>query len=99
MLLEAAAFHKPVAACKSQGPCEIIIDGETGFLTEQDDAASLAAAIDKLHHHRQLCNRLGKAGFERTQSMFSPITNTKKIEAIIEQSLAPPNAQLLADKP
>lgn len=83
VLVEAAAFGKPVIACRCQGPCEIIVDGETGFLIEQDDAAALATAITDLVQAPERAKRMGEAGRCRVNQMFSPDSNTRKLELLI----------------
>ena len=45
VLLEAAAHGKPVIACESEGPSEIVVPGRTGLLVPQEDPDALARAI------------------------------------------------------
>ncbi len=83
VLLEAAAFRKPVVACQSQGPSEIIIDGKTGFLTRQNNAAEMADAFLRLIEGKALQAQFGNAGYRRVQELFSPVPNTLAISTII----------------
>ncbi|MDR3305128.1 MAG: glycosyltransferase [Clostridiales Family XIII bacterium] len=46
--IEAMAAGLPVIACDSEGPAEIIKDGETGYLFRTGDASSLADTIMKV---------------------------------------------------
>ena len=48
VLLEAAAHRKPVIACESEGPAEIIVPGKTGLLVPQDEPTALARAIEAM---------------------------------------------------
>lgn len=45
VILEAWASGTPLVAAASEGPSELIADGETGRLVPTDDAAALAAAL------------------------------------------------------
>ncbi|MCD6326950.1 glycosyltransferase family 4 protein [bacterium] len=57
--LEAGRCHKCVITCTdSGGPTELVVDGESGLLTEPDDDA-LADAINKLDSDRRLAKALG----------------------------------------
>jgi len=85
VLLEAAAYQKPVVACQSQGPCEIVLQGETGYLTPQGQPEAMADAIRKLAADDALRDRLGKAGRQRTRDLFSPEINTAKLSEFIIQ--------------
>ena len=46
--IEAQACGRPVIALRRGGALETVIEGETGLFFTEEDAASLAAAIDKL---------------------------------------------------
>ena len=60
--LEAAACATPVIAANSPGICESVIDGETGFLVPQGDAAAMTAAMRGLVESPELLSSLGAAG-------------------------------------
>jgi glycosyltransferase involved in cell wall biosynthesis len=60
--LEAAACATPVIAANSPGICESVIDGETGFLVPQGDAAAMTAAMRGLVESPELVSSLGRAG-------------------------------------
>ena len=60
--LEAAACGTPVIAANSPGICESVIDGETGFLVPQGDAAAMTAAMRGLVESPELVSSLGAAG-------------------------------------
>ncbi len=61
VLLEAAAFAKPVVATRAEGPAEIIRHGETGLLVPIGDAVALAEALAVLAAGRDMRQRLGRA--------------------------------------
>jgi glycosyltransferase involved in cell wall biosynthesis len=87
VLVEAGAWGKPVVATRSQGPAEIVLEGQTGFLVDQDDVPALAARIDQLLSDPQLRGRMGEAAARHIAAEFSPVTNTRKLEAVFEELL------------
>lgn len=88
VLIEAGAYGKPVVACRSQGPDEIVVDGETGMLVPQDDAGALARALRTLLESAELRQRMGAAGRQRVRECFHPETNTRRQESLMESLLA-----------
>ncbi len=71
MVIEAMCAAKPVIAAAHGGPCDIVIDGETGLLVAPDDAPALADAIEELATDRSKAKRLGSAGRSRAEESFS----------------------------
>ncbi|MBF0326050.1 MAG: glycosyltransferase [Alphaproteobacteria bacterium] len=71
VVIEAWAQGKPVAASASQGPSQLIEDGQTGLLSPVDDAAALAASIRRLLAEPGLAARLGAAGRAAYQAHFT----------------------------
>ena len=68
IVLEAWSAGRPVVAAASQGPGELITEGETGLLVPIEDAEALAAGIRSLTDDPQRAARLaqqGRAAFER----------------------------------
>jgi len=70
-VLEAMASAKPVVATEHGGPCEMIVHGETGLLTEPGDATALADAIVQLLENDVFRKRAGDAGRQRVRQEFS----------------------------
>lgn len=87
VLVEAAKFNKPSIACRSQGPCEIIVDGETGYLVAPGDAAAIADRIDTLLQNSVLCQRMGRNAARRAAMLYDAATNTRRIEQLIQETL------------
>lgn len=67
--LEAGACSKPVIGSRGCGAEDAIIDGETGFLVEQNNPQAIAEAILKILANDSLSKRLGEAGRKRAQKM------------------------------
>jgi glycosyltransferase involved in cell wall biosynthesis len=71
MVIEAWAAHKPVVAVKSQGPLELIRDGETGVLVPPNDADALAQSIERVCGNRDLMNSLSANGYATYLAEFT----------------------------
>jgi glycosyltransferase involved in cell wall biosynthesis len=71
VILEAGAYRLPVVASRVGGIPEIIIDGETGILTEPDDATELAAALGRVLRDTALARDLGDRLYHRVVDRFS----------------------------
>ena len=69
-LLEAMAHELPAVGTGVGGVPEVIVPGETGFVTPPRDPQALAAALRPLVASAQLRERLGRAGRERVQRHF-----------------------------
>ena len=70
-ILEAGAYRLPVVASRVGGIPEIVIDEETGLLTEPEDVAALAAALGRVLRDRELARDLGERLYRRVVSHFS----------------------------
>jgi glycosyltransferase involved in cell wall biosynthesis len=64
IIAQAMAAGKPVVASRVGGVQEMVDDGETGFLLESEDEATLADRLVKLLVDQELCLRLGRRGHE-----------------------------------
>ncbi|HEV2300118.1 MAG TPA: glycosyltransferase [Stellaceae bacterium] len=70
VVCEAWKFRKPVIANRACAAFrELVADGETGLLVDTDEELSLA--MEKFALDPELCESLGKAGFERAVSAFA----------------------------
>jgi len=83
VLIEAGMFSLPVIAVRSQGPCEIIRDGETGFLVPDEEPEILAQKILTLFNSSELRESLGARNQNRVLDLYDPWKNTAKIEKIL----------------
>jgi glycosyltransferase involved in cell wall biosynthesis len=61
----------------------MVIENETGFLVQPEDVMALAGAIEKVTNDRSLGQRLGQAGFERAQNLFSIDKNVRELCALL----------------
>jgi glycosyltransferase involved in cell wall biosynthesis len=76
------ALYKPVLGTRTGGTPEMIVDGETGLLVPPKDAPALAEAIASLASDAFARRRMGEAGRERVERLFSLSVMTDKIEAL-----------------
>lgn len=79
-LLEAMSLKKPVAATKVSGVPELVVNGETGFLTPHGDSAALAGSVEKLLSDGELMKRMGSAGRKRVEKRFTLAKMARKYE-------------------
>ena len=77
VIMEAMATGLPVVSTTIGGIPEMVVENETGFLVQPDDAVALAGAIEKVTNDRLLAQRLGEAGYERAQNLFSIEKNVR----------------------
>ena len=71
VLLEAMLAGLPVAATRVSAVPEIVVDGETGLLSEPGDSAALAASLEALLADPVRARALGDAGLARARGEFS----------------------------
>jgi glycosyltransferase involved in cell wall biosynthesis len=70
-LLEAMAFGKAVIAARVGGVPEVIEHDRNGLLVENEDAAGLAASIEKLYFDRPFLRELGAEASRTFQKRFT----------------------------
>jgi glycosyltransferase involved in cell wall biosynthesis len=83
VIMEAMATGLPVISTRIGGIPEMVIDNETGVLVEPHDVVALAGAIEKVTNGRSLGQRLGHAGHERAQRLFSIDKNVRELCALL----------------
>jgi len=88
VIMEAMATGLPVVSTTVGGIPEMVIDNETGFLVEPHDVVALAGAMEKITNDRSLAQRLGHAGNERAQRLFSIEKNVRELCALLGANMA-----------
>jgi len=88
VIMEAMATGLPVVSTIVGGIPEMVIDNETGFLVEPRDVVALAEAMEKITNDRSLAQRLGRAGNERAQRLFSIEKNVRELCALLGANMA-----------
>jgi glycosyltransferase involved in cell wall biosynthesis len=79
VIMEAMATGLPVVSTTIGGIPEMIVENETGFLVPPKDVTALASAIEKVLNDPSLGQKLGQAGYERAQMLFSIERNVRKL--------------------
>ena len=70
-LIEPMARKTPVVATRCGGPCDIVVDGQCGYLVDRGDAAAMADRMQAIAESPELAQRLGEGGFRRVGSTFN----------------------------
>lgn len=70
-ILEAMAQATPVVSTHHAGIPDAVVDGKTGFLTEEGDTCAMAARIVQLAGDRPLAMTMGRASWERARERFT----------------------------
>ncbi len=81
-LLEAMVMALPAVATRVGGTPEVVINGETGLLTESGDAEGFIGAVVSLLRDAPLRARLGRAGRDLVRSEYDVREVVKKYEAL-----------------
>ena len=87
--LEAMAHGVPCIGSCEDAAGDVIVDGETGYLVEQADTASLAERLGRLLRDPSLCRELGEQGRRRVMSEFSYDQFSRRLEAAIVDAFGP----------
>ena len=69
VLLEAMSHALPVVATRRGGITDVVIDGRTGILVE-DEIAALAAGVRRLLDDPASAREMGERGRERVRTAF-----------------------------
>jgi colanic acid/amylovoran biosynthesis glycosyltransferase len=83
VIMEAMATGLPVVSTRIGGIPEMVVENETGFLVQPEDAAVLADAVEKVINDHSLGQKLGQAGYERAQKLFSIEKNVRELCPLI----------------
>jgi glycosyltransferase involved in cell wall biosynthesis len=83
-VLEAGASGLPVIATRHGGIPDVVIEGETGLLVDEQDVSGMAAHMTTLLKDPSLAGRQGQAGRRRIQELFSMDRSLGRLWAIID---------------
>ena len=83
VIMEAMATGLPVISTNIAGIPEMVVQNETGFLVQSADPIALAKAIEDVIDDRLLAQRLGEAGHQRAQELFSIEKNVRELCALL----------------
>ncbi|MFZ5829037.1 MAG: glycosyltransferase family 4 protein [Planctomycetota bacterium] len=89
-VLEAMSLALPVVATRSGGCEEMVVDGETGYLTPVRDPAALAAAVGRLAGDPAARLRMGALGCRRFQDCFRFERYVRRFQEVFAGALREP---------
>lgn len=82
VLMEAMAASVPCVSTKLAGVPEMVVDGVTGLLSEEQQPAVFAEHLAKLLQDPALCERMGTAGLAHAKKHFAKeVTSTRLLRA------------------
>ena len=84
VIAEAMAAGKPVVATRVGGIPELIANGETGFLVNRGDTATMAAKILELLRNPEQRRQMGEAGLQAATAKFNHKTNVAQAIALYQ---------------
>lgn len=70
-ILEAMAVGLPIIATRHAGIPEAVLDGETGFLVDEEDCETMGSCISSLAEDSKLRIEMGRQGWLRAQHNFT----------------------------
>lgn len=85
VVVEAAASGLPVVATHHSGIPEAVVDGETGFLVRECDAAALADRLGALLGSADVQRAMGAAARRLAEERFDRARLTARLEAIYDE--------------
>jgi glycosyltransferase involved in cell wall biosynthesis len=88
VLLEAMLAGLPIVATRVSAVPEVVVDGETGILTEPGDHVAVAEAVTALLSDPERARELGEAGRRRARTEFSVAHMAERTHAVYEEVLA-----------
>lgn len=84
VVMEAQAVGVPVVATDVGGVSDIVVDSETGFLADKDDAEALVRACSRILLDESIRSRMGAAAKSRIAKLFSVDTMAKQYLELIQ---------------
>lgn len=87
MNLEAMACRKPVIATCVGGSREAVVNGETGYIVNPYDTATMAEKLTELLTDKERNTRFGEAGYARAIRDFSLTAQVQKYEKLFTPSV------------
>jgi glycosyltransferase involved in cell wall biosynthesis len=83
--IEAALFSKPSIVTNRGGPCETVLDGETGFVTDPLERKNISKLMHLLLFDDELRQDMGRNARDFVRDRFSIERSTKDLLAVVEQ--------------
>ncbi len=84
-LIEGMSINIPVVATNSGGPCEVVSDGVSGYIVENENPNAFASAVVELIRDPEKREQMGIEGEKRTRNLFSPEAMVMKLEQVYKE--------------
>ncbi|NOU35173.1 MAG: glycosyltransferase family 4 protein [Kiritimatiellaceae bacterium] len=85
--LEAMAYGLPVVASDWQGPKDVVLNGETGFLCPARDTKGFADALQRLAQDGAMRAQMGRAGLEHYRRHFTADCFVRNMKQVFDEVL------------
>lgn len=82
MIAEGMAYGKPIIATRVGGIPELVVNDQTGFLVDRDDADAVSRMVLRLAESAELRRRLGEGGFRSVREKFDLRKNVTALVAL-----------------
>ncbi len=86
-ILEAASSGLPIVSTKHAGIKEAVVDGETGFLVEENDVNLMAKKMIEIASSTQLSIKLGEAARKHILKNYAIEKQISNLDNIIQKSI------------
>ncbi|MGH9628470.1 MAG: glycosyltransferase [Bryobacteraceae bacterium] len=87
-IVEAGAAGLPVVATRHTGILDTVVEGETGFLTDEHDIEGMAKYMVTLFENPALASRMGRNAREHVAARFSMDRVIHRLHSILEKAAA-----------
>jgi glycosyltransferase involved in cell wall biosynthesis len=84
-IMEAMAARLPVVAADVRGTREVVVSGETGYLSRWGDADTMAGHLARLLEDPNQRIRLGEAGRRRAEAIFDDRGVVRRMDALYRE--------------
>ena len=84
-IMEAMAARLPVVAADVRGTREVVISGETGYLSRWGDADTMAGHLARLLEDPSQRTRLGEAGRRRAEEVFDDRRVVQRMDTLYRE--------------
>ncbi len=87
VILEAMSAGRPVIATRVGGNPEAVVDGINGYIVPAKNPIALASRINKLVSNKEKREKMGLAGRERVEKMFTIEGHIRAVERLYKEIL------------
>jgi glycogen(starch) synthase len=94
--VQAAQMGRPIVATRVDGLPEVVVHGQTGFLTEADDVDRMAEAMRFLLTHPSIATAMGQAARRRAQEVFDWCAHVGAYDGLYRRLVAPPGPRAVS---